>query len=1058
MNLPKFSVNNPVLANMLMLIIFIAGVYTVYTIPKEAMPQIEMGRFIVTVSYPGVAAEEIEKLIIDEIEDELDDITDIDYIRSTAYEGRAQMTIYLNDNAVIDDAWDDVVKELDKVKGLPEDASDPEIQNMSTSELRSVCTIAVEGETYTPHALKQISENIQDDLGSIEYVSKVELTGAKEREIRIEVDKTKMEYFNISFSDIQNAVSMKNMNLPGGSIIAGKSEVLVRTVGEFNSVDEIEFVILRTFDNGNVLRVRDVAKVIDTYEDIDVLTRLDGKESVNLYVYQNTEGNILDIVKNIRKYIKTIPDKYDDINAKIVNDESIEVQNNISTLSSSAILGVILVFITLLIFIGWRNAIFAAMGIPFTFMMTFWLMNFMDVTINNLSLFALVLILGMVVDDAIVVIENVHRNIEEGLSNKEAAIKGTKEVLWPVTAAVLTTVSAFMPLLLMDGNMGKFLSVFPKVVSLALFASLFEALFILPSHLADFSKPHNEKLKAKTESGFYRRFKDKYGKVLIGFLKRRSLSLTAVSLALILSVGTVVLGLVQFEFFPKGTPATLTIKAETFAGTRLEKTDSLTVLVENYIMELPYNDNFKSLNTNVGQMQEHITWDESSNYIEMRLDLIEADDLTIEVSTIKQDITKFIKTIPEIVSFSFSTGTHGPPTGEDVELRIYGDDLTKLNELADDVKSKLSNIKGVYEIEDDFDAGKKELRIYPYYEKLSLYGLTVGELAAYVRTASTGIVITEYSENSKEYNIRLKMADAQFETIKDVENLKIVTKTGKKIILKDVADFVFVNNISKIQRRDGKRTVSITASTDEYDENGETKTRTPDEVNVMLFGNKVQNVTGILEDFDKDHPGYKIEVGGMSDQRAKSFSSLGRAFIIAVILIYMILGTQFKSYITPFVVMATIPFAFIGVIAGLFLTNTPFSMLSFIAVVALAGIVVNDSIVFVDFIRQEREKGVDRWNSLINAGKTRLRPILLTSITTIFGLMPMMLSQSDSVATWKPMAVSISFGLAFATILTLLVLPVVYSLVDGLTCKVTGKKGITLNEALEIRVEKGYDK
>ena len=1055
MNLPKFSVRNPVLINMVMIIIFILGIFYTYKIPKESMPQIEWGSFMISVVYPGVAPDEIETLIIQEIEDELADMTDIDYISSTAYEGRAVIFVNLNAGVDIDKAWNDVSRELDKVRGLPEDATDPFMQNMSMRELKSVCTVAIEGEKYTPDGIRRISEEIKDDLAKINYVSKVELKGAKVREIRIEPDLNKMEYFNISFTDIETAVKSKNLNLPGGTVMAGKSEVLVRTMGQFESVDQIEYVVLKAFDNGSVLRLRDIAKVTDTYEEMNVKTRLDGKESLNLYVYQNADGNILDIIKDIRSYIKTIPEKYADVQARVVNDDSIAVRSNINTLSMSALLGIVLVFITLYLFIGWRNAIFAAMGIPFSFMMTFWLMQYFGITINNLSLFALVLVLGMVVDDAIVVIENVHRNIEEGMSPKDAAVKGAGEVMWPVIAAVLTTIAAFLPLLMMEGHMGRFLGVFPKVVSLALFASLFEALLILPSHLADFSKPHN---KEKAEGHFYKRLVKKYSALLIGFLKRRSLVMVIVVIALFASMFTVVKGLVKFEFFPKTAPTTLTIKAETFAGTHLEKTDSLTKVIENFVMNMPYQDNFKALNSNVGQQQDRAFWDESTNLIELRLDLIDADSLTVDLNVVTQEIRKFLNGMQEIVSYKFSTGRSGPPTGEDVEIRILGDDLKRLQELSEKVKNVISAVPGIKDVEDNFDAGKKEMKIYPDYEKLSLYGIGVSELASFIRTASVGKIISEYSERSDKYNIRVILPEEQFDSVDKVRNMKMNTRTGKKIVLKDVAEFEISNTISRIVRRDGKRTVTITGNVGTYTENGKTMMRTPDEANELLFGNKIKGITGSLENFERENPGYKIEVGGSSDERAKSFNSLYIAFVIALIMIYMILGTQFKSYIQPLIVMITIPFAFIGVIFGLVVTNTPFSILSMIAVVALAGIVVNDSIVFVDFINKEREKGVDRWNSLINAGRTRLRPIILTTVTTIFGLVPMIISQSESVRMWKPMAVSISFGLGFATILTLLVLPVVYSLIDGFACRCSGTQKMKLSDVLELREVKGYDK
>ncbi len=1058
MNLPKFSVSNPVLVNMTMIIIFIYGIIAAYRIPKELMPHIEWGMFLITVAYPGVAPDEIENLIIKPIEDEVSNVTDVDYISSTAFEGRAMIRVHLTENADLDKAWTNVSRELDKVRNLPEEATNPFMQNVSIREMRSVCAVAVEGEKYSPSGIKRIGESIRDDISKLPYISRVELKGTKNREIRIEPDAGKMEFYNVSFTDIEAAVRARNLNLPAGNITAGRSEVLVRTMGEYDSAERIGYTALRAFPDGGLLRIRDIADVVDTYEVTKVKTRLDGRESINLYIYQNADGNILNIIENIRAYLPGISEKYDGVRARIVNDESKTVRSNIRTLSQSALLGIILVFLTLLLFIGWRNAVFAAMGIPFTFMMTFWIMQYFGITINNLSLFALELILGMVVDDAIVVIENVHRNIEEGMSTKDAAVKGTKEVLWPVTAAVLTTIAAFMPLLMMEGGMGKFLSVYPKVVSIALFASLFEALFILPSHLADFSKPYDPKKVERTQTGFYKKLLLKYGSLLKGFLRYRYIAAAGVVIALFLSFGAIAGGLVRFEFFPRMIPSTLRLRAETFSGTPLETTDSLAIEIEKYIMSLPYQENLNSLNTNVGQQQERNLWNESSNYMDIRLDLVDADSLTVDIGVIMADIRKKLNGMPEIVSYRLAMGRTGPPTGEDVEVRILGDDLKKLSELTERVKGVMASVPGIKDIEDDFDQGKNELKIYPDYDKLAIYGIQVAEFASFLRTASVGRVISQFTDTPYKHNIRLILPEDQIDTADKMRNLVISSRTGKKVLVGDIARFELTSTISRITRRDGKRTVTITAATGEYEENGIRRNRTPDEASEILFGNKVKNIPGLLENFDRDNPGYRLEIGGMKAERDRSFRSLYVAFLVALLVIYMILGTQFKSYIKPFVVMVTIPFAFIGVIIGLIVTNTPFSVLSMIAVVALAGIVVNDSIVFVDFIIKERDKGFDRWNSLINAGKKRLRPIILTTVTTIFGLMPMIISQSEAVKMWKPMAVSISFGLAFATILTLLVLPVVYSFVDGISCRIRGCERLKLDDALKIREEKGYDK
>lgn len=1056
MNIPKLSVKNPVLVNMITVIVFILGMFVINSMPKEDMPAIEMGKFVITVVYPGVSPEEIEKLVVNKIEDELSDLSDIDYISSTAYEGVGTIIVNLLPSADIDQAWSDVNAELDKVKDLPEDANDPTIQNISIRDMKSVCTVSISGD-YDDNSMRELADDLKDDLNRIDFISKVEVKGAREREIHLKADRYAMEKHGISFNQISSAVTGRNLNVPAGDVKAGDEEYIIRTMGEFEQVSELEFIPLKADKFGNIIRLRDVAEVFDTLEDEDVITKIDGKKSVNLYLYQTSDGNILSIMDNVKQYLNGAKKRYSGIEMRIINDESIEVKSNISTLSSSALLGIVLVFICLFIFIGWRNALLAAVGIPFTFLITFIAMDYLGLTINNLSLFALVLVLGMLVDDAIVVIENVYRHLERGMAPKEAAVKGTTEIMWPVIAAILTTISAFMPLLMMEGNMGKFLSTFPKVISITLLASLFEALFILPSHLADFSKQkkvENVNKSAAEEHKILGAMLRVYRRILKALLRHRIITVFVIVIALVLSGSAIVFKLIKFNFFPKTSAKTLVMQVELAKGTSLEATTQLSEEIEKYLLKLEEKSDIESINTNIGSMQVGRRWEEGTNYLEMRIDLLDADIRTYDQEVIKSKVRKYLSRKPEISSYKFSEESHGPPAGNDVELRLLGDDLDKLETLTSQIKAVLQTIPGVKDIDDDLAAGKKEIKMIPDYDKLAIYGLTVSEVAYYVKVATRGATVSKFRKGGEEYDIILSYKDNQVDEVKDLENLKIRSNTGTVIALKEILNFKIESGLSEINHRAGQRQVSIEATCATYfDQNkGKNVMQTSDEVNTLLFGDKINGVVGKLENFNANNPGFTLEVGGRSEERAKSFGSLYVAFLVAILLIYAILGTQFKSYVQPIIVMITIPFAFIGVIFGLLVTGESFSLLSLISVVALAGIVVNDSLVLVDFVNKEREMGVDRWNSLINAGCTRMRPILLTTATTIFGFMPMLLSQSESITMWKPMAVSITFGLGFATVLTLLVIPVIYSLIDscfGCFGMTRFKKHIGFEEAMK---------
>lgn len=1029
MSLVKFSVNNSPLINMIMIIVFITGIFIMKDIPKEEMPAIDFGSFVIVVMYPGVSPAEIEELVVKKIEDEISDIDNISTITSSSQEGRAIIFLEFEPDADIDKGENDLRSELDKVTDLPEDANDPIMIRLNMREINEICSIVLGGE-FSGNAIREISEDLQEELQDIPFVSKVEIRGIREREIWVEGDSYMLNQYGLTVNDIIAAIQNRNMNIPGGSVEFGRNEFILRTIGEFENTSQMQDLVLKMDENGRAVRVKDVATIIDTLEERSTLPKLDGNTSVRLEIFKKAEGNIISVMEDVRQSLEQFQTKIPGLEVTIRNDSSIEVKNSINTLGNSALAGVILVFVILFIFIGWRNALFAAWGIPFSFLLTFILMRYFDITINNLSLFALVLVLGMIVDDAIIVIENVHRYMELGMCPKEAAIKGTKEIMWPIVAAVTTTAAAFLPMLLMEGMMGKFMRVFPIVVSLALFASLFESLVILPSHLADLSKPISA---TKKPNKLYLFLLENYKKTVKKILRHRLLTISVVIVLLLASFSAIAFRLVKMEFFPRTEGQTMILKIKTPIGTNLDKTNEIISKVENFILTMEKSEDIDAVVTSVGVITENHSRQLSTSYAQLAIDLVESDDMKYTHDDIKKAIRQFLDKLPGIYSYAFALPMAGPPTGKDVEIRIKGDNLDRLEYIGEIVKSELYKIPGVVEIEDSFQPGKKEIKIYPNHEKLALYGLNVAQVAGLVRTASYGSTISKYrGDGIEEYDLIVRVKEEQVDDLEEIKSLKIRNYKGDLIELRDLADFQLTSSLAIIQHRDKKRVITITGDTSFYEENGMKKKRSTDEVMRILSGNNITGDKGVFSNFTGRFPGYQINYGGVLEEQRKSYNSLFLAFGIAIMIIFAILATIFKSYVQPLIVMLTIPFSFIGVIFGLLVTRLPFSLNTMVAVLALAGVVVNDSLVLVDFVNKERERGVDRWNSLINAGAIRLRPIILTTVTTIFGVLPMILSTSKAAHDWKPMAVSIAFGLAFATLLTLFVIPVIYSLVDSL--------------------------
>ena len=1039
MSLAQFSVDHSKLINMIMVIVFIVGIYTLIFMPKEEMPSVEFGAFYIVVSYRGVSPEEMENLVVKKLEEQIINLDNVDYFQSTCAAGRATIFIRMEPNADIDQAWSDLNTEMQKVTNLPDDADDPILVRLNMREVNEICTVALGGD-FSANAIREIANDYKDEILTLPNIANVEIAGTRDREIWIENDVHKLDQYGLSIFDVANAITNRNKNVPAGDIRFGRAEFLIRTVGEFDTVDEIGDVIVKMDRNGRAIRIGNVATVIDTLEEQVTIGKLNGDKAVNVNIYMDAEGNILQVMKNIRAASNTFVENVPGLNLEVRNDGSIEVKNSLFTLGNNALFGIILVFITLLIFIGWRNALFAAWGIPFSFFLTFVIMDLLGVTMNNLSLFALILVIGMIVDDAIIVLENVHRYREQGMSAKEAAIKGTNEIMWPVVAAVATTIAAFLPMLLISGMMGKFMSVFPIVVSIALFASLLECLIILPSHIADFSGKSGENLKDKTHK-LHAWLTKVYQYLIKRALKHRYISVIIVVGALILALSAFGMGLIKFEFFPSGTPKTIILNLETPVGTSLERTDEVASQIEEFIQNMEESTDIEAVVSTIGQYTEHHRTQIETSNAEIKIDLLDADDLTYSIEQIKGTIRKYLDTVPGLFSYKFIEGQRGgPPTDADIELRIIGNNIDKLESIGSYVISVLEDIPGVSDIETNMDNGKKEIKIVPKHDKLGLYGLTVNSISSVISIASYGAPVSKFRGGElDEYDIVVRVREDQIDDVTDLKEIKIRTNSGDLIPLKELADFEISAGYSQIEHYNGNRVLTVTGNTTTYDQDGKTVKQTPDEVTSILRGNALTGEQGVLSNFTERFPGYQLQYGGVTQQRTEVYNSLYIALIVALILIFAILAAKFNSYVQPFIVMLTIPFAIIGVIFGLMITGLPFSMMTLIAVLALAGIVVNDSLILVDFVNSEREKGVDRWNSLINAGTVRLRPILMTTVTTIAGFMPILLSTSSQVESWKPIAVSIAFGLAFATLLTLLIIPVVYSFIDS----IFGKFGMT---------------
>lgn len=1030
MDIAKIALKYSILVNMITLAVLIFGVIAMVSLPREEFPAVDFGSTIVTVVYPGVSPSEIEQLVLRKLEVGLGDLEDLDYLASYAEEGIAFVRVVFTSKVSSEEAYDRVNREVSKITDLPSDARDPIIIRLNMREVNPIAQVVVSGEQFDALSLRDVAENLKDGLLQVADVSKVEMIGARERQVWVDVDQARLDAYGLTLSDLSTAISTRNLNIPGGQARFGKMEFIVRTLGEFDSTEQLASLIVQSDASGGAIRLGDVAAIRDTLEKPQTKARLNGTESISIYLYKKGEGNIISIMKEVRAYIDQFKSGIPGLNISVRNDGSIDVRNGINALSKSAFIGILLVFIALFFFLGWRNALLASFGIPLSIFIAFVIIPAFDITLNNLTIFGFIIVVGMVVDNAIVVIENIHRLREEGMCHKDAIIQGVNQVISPVFSSTLTTIAAFMPLLLLQGVMGQFLGLFPIVVSLALLGSWFQSMVVLPNNIYQFGKAEPQARDRSTR--MIQPLINRYRKVLTLALKHRQITIWSVVGMLVLVFMILGSGAIKFEFFPAPLSQTMGLQVEAPLGTALDETEALVSRIEDYLLNMKQSVDVEYVVSNVGAVGGEVRRELASNKAQITLDLVDLKAMKYSHDEIRDEIRNYLDKLPGLYSYRFEQSSAGPPLGNDVDLRIKGESLERLSFIGDWLKQVLQDIPGVTDIQDSFARGKKEVKILPRHDVLAMNNLSVAQIASTIRMASVGSEVSKYRGSGvDEFPLIVKLDNSYTDDLENLKDLKIKTRTGSMIAIRDLAEFELDSSYSRIEHRDGDRVISVTASVGSYEQDGKTRRRTASEVNSLLFGGRFGNEAGLLEGFSQRFPGYSIEAGGIQEEQRKSYSSLYQLFALALLVIFTILASQFRSYVQPLVVMMTIPFAFIGVVLGLLVTGLPFSLNTMISVVALAGVVVNNAIILIDFINQEREKGVDRWHAIVNSGSARLRPIILTTATTAVGMLPLVFSTDPSSQAWRPLAVSFTFGLLFATFLTLFVIPVIYSMVDS---------------------------
>ncbi len=1017
MNIAKFSVRNSVLVNLLMIGLFLFGWISLNRMPTELNEPVSFNWVFVTVPYPGASPKECEALLVDPMEDELQDIENVDEIQSTSGEGFGFVFLKFEDlsETEFQQRYNEVKTEIDKVE-FPDEAEDPVIDDFSSSDFLPLININM-AFSVPEETAAQIADDLEEDFKEIIGVAKVQVSGLGEREIWVEADPVKMNSYGITFDDIVFALKARNLNVPGGNITFGKTEYLIRSLGEYQSVGEIANTIIRVNGNGNFVRIKDVARVNDTREELTILSRMNGEQSISFSLSKKAEANSNDVIDEIKSLVEEYRAKVPDgIEFSWANDNSLYINRIISILRNNALTGMILILLILFFFLGRSNALLASLGIPISFFISFILMDWAGYTLNGSTLFALVMVLGIIVDDAIIVIENCHRYRLMGYNSYDSAVMGTQEVVKPILSSILTNIAAFLPLILLPGVMGKFMRIIPIVFSLALIASIFEAFFLLPSHYADWTT--KSKVYKKGEKKFFKVLRRKYERALTKVLRRRYVVLGCLVVVMIMSFG--IIPLVGVNLFGEDDFDQIRVLAQMPEGTSLEETNRIMQKYEEEAKKLPAEE-LEAIITNIGLLQGDEEWLTKKNVAQIFVQLKPIEEREMETNELLALLRENCRYISGPISVQFTKTSGGPPVGKPISIKVQGKYLEEIKAAALELQDSVRAIHGTYDVADNFPPGKKEIRIKVDEDKAAMYGFSIQKVAIYVRSAFDGIEATEFRDGDEEIDVVVKYKHEYRSSVEDVLNLTVATPSGKSVALRDMVEFEIEAGPTDIRRIDRRRTIMVTGEINEEE-------NTIDKISARLA-----KAFPVIE---AKYPGVSFSFGGQFEEFTKAFDNISQLFALSIILIFLILGTQFNSYSQPLVILTTVPFAIIGAMIGLLVSGNPFSIVAMFGFVALAGIVVNDAIVMISFVNNRRTKegmSVYRyWRSIIDSGRLRLRPIILTSLTTIFGLMPMAFGIGGQSEIWSPLANVILFGLLVSTVLTLFIIPSFLAILDDL--------------------------
>ncbi len=1030
----QWMAGNHVAANLLMMTFIVGGLILGTNIKQEIFPEVEMDRIIISTSYPGASPEDIEEGILLKIEESISSVDGIKEVISTAYEGRGIVVAEIMQGKNSDIVLQDIKNAVDGITSFPENAEKPVISKMLN--LKEVISVIVYGD-MSEKALREKAEEIRNDLLSKPDITQVELGGVRNYEISINVSENKLRKYKLTLGKIASIIRQSSLDIPGGKIKTKGGEILLREKAKKYSAGEYAKIKVIANPDGTFVKLGDIATIKDGFEEKDIVSKFNGKRAAMVKVYRVSDQKPIEISNTVKQYIKekskSLPPS---VKLATWNDTSEILQSRINLLLKNAKWGLFLVFITLSLFLEIRLAFWVMLGVPISFLGALFVIPAFDISINMISLFAFILALGILVDDAIVIGENIFDYRQQGMDICKASVKGANEVAGPVIFSALTTIAAFLPLAYITGVMGKFMRAVPVVVISLLCVSLVESLLILPAHLASTKRKTNKKGIAgaieKLRLIFVKKFDDFtngfYKKSINMCIKNRYITMSVGLLLLFITIGIIGGGIIKFNFMPDVEGDKITVSIKMPPGTVLQKTEKISDMITKKAMETireidkrhpgeksVFRDIYAITGGKLGTggpvgREGGIT---DSNQAEIALYLTKSEYRNIPTSEIKNMWRKKVGEVTGADSVIFASNlVH---MGANIEFRLAHKNFNVLKKVSERLKKALSVYPGISDIEDNFSQGKKELR-FKLKPRARAAGLTENDLAKQIRNRFYGAEALRLQLGRNEVKVMVKYPESLRKNLGDLENIRILTPLGGEIPINEAAWITEKRGFSEIKRINRKRVIKVSASVDKKKANS----------NEIIASLK----KGVLKELIAENPGLSYSMSGEKKEQTDSLKSMRSGFMLALFAIFALLAIPFKSYLQPFIIMTAIPFGIVGAVIGHIIMGYNLSIMSIFGIIALSGVVVNDSLILIDKINVNKLNNMPLYDAIINAGIRRMRPIMLTSLTTFFGLIPMILEKSTQAQFLVPMAISLGCGVMFATFITLLLIPAMYMILE----------------------------